>query len=100
MGFMPAARSLIRICRAPGSGVGISLTAGVPPYSVTVTARIRVLLTFAGRITPGQTRAGRRPGAGTPAYLRGRSDSSRTDLRAQPRRHLIDRRVELQNYAG
>jgi hypothetical protein len=45
---MPAARSLIRICRAPGSGVGISATVGVPPYSLTVTARIRVLLIFVG----------------------------------------------------
>src|SRR5258706_16402596 len=40
IGFMPAARSLIRTCPGPGSGVGISATAGVAPYSVTVTARI------------------------------------------------------------
>src|SRR5713101_5566833 len=100
MGFMPAARSLIRICRAPGSGVGISATAGVPPYSLTVIARIRVLLTFVGWITPGATRVGRRPGAGTPAYLRGRSGSSQTDLGAQPRAHLRDRRVDLWNPAG
>ena len=45
IGFMPAARSLIRTCPGPGSGVGISATAGVAPYSVTVIhARIDGLL--------------------------------------------------------
>src|ERR1700756_1900677 len=40
MGFMPAARSLIRTCPGAGSGVGTSATVGVAPYSLTVTARI------------------------------------------------------------
>jgi hypothetical protein len=78
MGFTPAARSLIRICPARGSGVGISATAGVPPYSLTVTARIEFSLPW------------------------GSSGRSRhqADLGAQPRSHLRDRRVDLGNSAG
>src|SRR5690348_11917051 len=62
----------------------------------------RVLLTLVGWITPEATQVGRRPGAGTPAYLRGRSGRGhrQADLGAQPRAHLRDRRVDLGNPAG
>src|SRR6266566_667206 len=41
IGFIPAARILIRIWPGPGCGVGTSAKTGAPPYALTTTARIR-----------------------------------------------------------
>src|SRR6266851_9988283 len=86
MGFMPAARSLIRICRAPGSGVGISATAGVPPYSLTVTARIVFSLLLLAGSRPRQHRWAGVPAPGPrPTCVASGRGHRQAELGAQPR---------------
>ena len=40
IGLIPAAWILISTCPGPGCGSGMSVRAGAPPYSLTVTARM------------------------------------------------------------
>ena len=70
IGFIPAARSLIRTWPGPACGVGTSVKTGEPPYPVAITARIGTTIASTGAAVIEGSHRPRAPGTrnrGVPA---------------------------------